>query len=111
MRAERATTGCVVALSGLTGSGVRCCRTGRDGGGVRCWSVLAGEPPDLVLLGGQGAAGVAGPLVDEGARCGGDGADVDALAAVYGDELVVVAVAERGHRSQLVLLVGAAVAG
>lgn len=79
--------------------------------GNRCWSRLAEQSPDLVLLGGQGACRIAWPLVDEGADRRGDFLDVDALAAVRGDELVVVAVTECGHRAQLEPLVAAAVTG
>jgi hypothetical protein len=65
----------------------------------------------MVLLGAEGAAGVAGPLVDQGVRRGGDAGDVDALAAVNGDELVVLAVAECGDGAEGEHLVGLAVAG
>src|SRR5439155_19435098 len=79
------------------------------GAGSRSGFVL--QPPDLVFLGAQCAGGIAGPLVDEGSGCGGDIADVDALATVDGHELVVLAVAERGDTVEGEHLVGGAVAG
>lgn len=58
------------------------------------------------------ACWVACPLVDRGTWRGGDGADVDALAAVPGHELVVVGVVARvGHLAEGELLVEAGVAG
>jgi hypothetical protein len=49
--------------------------------------------------------------VDHGSRLGGDAGDVDALAAVDGDELVVLAVAQRGDGAEGEHLVGGAAAG
>src|SRR5690242_13205557 len=72
----------------------------------------AGQSPGLV----QRAAltgGVAGPLVDRGAGRGRDAADVEALAAVPGDHLVVVRVvaAVRDLAQGELLVPGAAEAG
>src|SRR5687767_3922107 len=74
-------------------------------------SALAEQAPDLVLLVVQGARRVAGPLVDLRAGRGRDLADVDALAAVDGGQLVVLAVAQRGDGVEGEHLVGGAVAG
>src|SRR6187431_244060 len=53
--------------------------------------LVAPESPGLVELTGL-AGGFARPLDDHRLRGGGDSADVDALSAVPGDELVVVRV-------------------